>query len=73
MFYGCAMQLDVTYTGGDKDGQSDLRQTLEFPMELPGGKYVLTFRHAMQDSGPTEAAATWVPHSESATAAKEAD
>jgi hypothetical protein len=62
------MKLNVTYTGGDKDGQGDLRETSEFPMDLRGGRYVLTFRHAMRDSGPTEAAATWVPHADKATA-----
>lgn len=61
------MKLNVTYAGGDKDGQSDLRETPEFPMDLPGGRYVLTFRHAMPDSGPTEAVATWVPHADSGT------
>lgn len=56
------MKLNVTYSGGDKDGQSDLRDTPEFPMDLPRGRYVLTFRHAIQAPDPTEAVATWVPY-----------
>jgi hypothetical protein len=55
----------VTYQGGDKDGTSDLRETPEFPIELPGGTYVLTFRHALREQGPTEARAKWVPHEDS--------
>ena len=59
------MKLNVTYQGGDKDGKSDVRETPEFPIELPGGRYVLTFRHALRESGATEASATWVPHEDS--------
>jgi hypothetical protein len=59
------MKLNVTYQGGDKDTKSDLRDTSDFPMELPGGKYVLIFRHALREQGPTEAAAKWVPHEDS--------
>ena len=59
------MKLNVTYQGGDQDGTSDLRETPDFPIELPGGRYVLTFRHALREAGPTEAQATWVPHEES--------
>jgi hypothetical protein len=65
VFYGCVMKLNVTYQGGDKDGKSDVRETPEFPIELPGGRYVLTFRHALRESGTTEALATWVPHEDS--------
>lgn len=59
-----AMKLHVTYKGGDRDGQSDVRETPEFPMDLPGGRYVLTFRHAMEELGPTEAVASWLPDTE---------
>jgi hypothetical protein len=55
------MKLNVTFQGGDKDGTSDLRETPDFPIELPGGSYVLTFRHALREAGLTEARATWVP------------
>ena len=61
------MKLNVTYKGGDKDGQRDLRETSEFPMDLPGGRYFLTFRHATQAPDPTEAIATWDPHADSPT------
>ncbi|GAB13912.1 hypothetical protein ARGLB_051_00930 [Arthrobacter globiformis NBRC 12137] len=54
------MKLHVTYQGGDKDSKSELRELSEFPIELPGGRYDLTFRHASQDPDPTEAAAKWV-------------
>jgi len=50
----------VTYQGGDKDSKSELRELSEFPMELPGGRYDLTFRHASQEPEPTRAIATWV-------------
>jgi hypothetical protein len=56
------MKLNVTYKDGEKDGLSDLRDQSDFPMDLPGGKYVLTFRHAMEESVPTEAKAKWVPN-----------
>jgi hypothetical protein len=64
-----AMKLHVTYKGGDRDGQSDVRGTPEFPMDLPGGRYVLTFRHAMEESGPTEAVASWLSDAETGTTA----
>lgn len=57
-----AMKLNVVYRGGDKDGQSDLQETPDFPMDLPGGRYVLTYRHAVQAPEPTEAIASWVPY-----------
>lgn len=56
------MKLNVTYKDGEKDGLSDLRDQSDFPMDLPGGKYVLTFRHAMEETVPTEAKAKWVPN-----------
>lgn len=54
------MRLHVTYQGGDKDTKSELRELSEFPIELPGGRYDLTFRHASQEPDPTEAVAKWV-------------
>jgi hypothetical protein len=54
------MRLHVTYQGGDKDNKSELRELSEFPIELPGGRYDLTFRHASQEPDPTEAVAKWV-------------
>lgn len=54
------MRLRVTYQGGEKHNKSELRELSEFPIELPGGRYELTFRHASQAPDPTEARATWV-------------
>ena len=50
----------MTYQGGDKDSKSELRELSEVPIELPGGRYDLTFRHASQEPDPTEAVAKWV-------------
>jgi len=36
------MKLNVTYQGGDQDGTSDLRETPDFPIELPGGRRIIT-------------------------------
>lgn len=54
------MRLHVTYQGGDNDSKSELRELAEFPIELPGGRYDLIFRHASQEPEPTQAVARWV-------------